>query len=787
MLRVVIMVCMVNRVLKFFTGSLSLAVVRRASSCLLYIMALQVGMVTSVEAVSYTITDLGPVSAATDINNKNQFVGSMQSHPTIWLQDGTTLDLGTLDGDTSLAIAVRAVNDNGWVVGQAANSSVSRPFLWQNGSMEDLGSLEGDVNASGNAWDVNIHRQVAGSSTTLSGIRAFLWQNGTMKSLGTLGGDVSEAFGMNDSGQVVGRSTGTNNLTRAFLWENGTMQDLGALVRPYSEAKDINNNGQIVGETRDDNGQQHAFIWQDGIMQDLNMPTWYLDTWATAINDVGQVVGSAIDIYNQTHALLWENGEVKDLCDLTICKAAGWDRLRLALSINNNGSIVGYGYINGLVHGFLISVSDGLVNKIPEANAGLDQTVITSTVVQLDGSGSADPDVNYPLTYAWEITQKPVGSNAALSDYSIVNPIFITDEIGDYIAELVVTDSLGLSSVADAVVISTINSAPVANAGVDQLVVEHGSAVQLDGGASTDVDNDALTYAWSFIERPAGSTVVLNDATVVNPVFVVDTYGYYTLQLVVTDSYGAPSVADEVVVSFKNLLPVANAGSDQEVVVGDEVQLTGSGSDVNLDSITYQWNIVSMPEGSQAILPVVAIQNSEFVPDVAGSYVFSLVVNDGLVDGVPDNVMITVTGIQDVAFAKVSELYDLVSAIDPGNFRKNKKQSRLLKKISKILDLIGSEKYRPALKKLQHEILRKTDGCFAKGFPEKNDWVSDCEAQAQLYPVIKEAMDLLQRLPNSTHGMWNAHREDRKEQWKHINKKWGHNKHMDRKDRRPRL
>ena len=774
---------LVIRVSKFFTERLHLAT-RRAAVYLFCITAIQVCMVSSVEAAYYTIHKLGLNSTITDVNNNKQFVGSTfvgsAVHATIW-QDGTIYDLDILETNSSSA---RAINDNGWVVGQAVGSLAVRPILWRNGLMEDLGSLDGSSNSSGVAFDINVSGDIVGSSYVSepagSSSKAFLWQEGIMRNLGTLGGKESIALSINDSGQVAGWSADANNNTHAFLWQNDSMQDLGAMGRSYSIAKDINNLGWVIGVTRDVNATERGFLWKNGIMQDLELPVGYFASSAAAINDAGQIIINAFDENNQAHSLLWENGVAKDLCEITKCISAGWDQLVIATSINSNGDIAGHGYINGKSYGFLITVTAEPVNIPPEANVGLDQTVITNTVVQLDGSGSADSDMHYPLTYVWTITQKPAGSVSALSDHSIVNPIFITDERGDYVAELVVTDSKGLSSTVDKVVISTINSAPVANAGMDRLVVEHGSVVQLDGSASIDVDHDSLTYAWSLVERPAGSTVALNDASVVNPVFVTDVYGYYILQLVVTDSYGASSVVDEIKVSFKNILPVANAGLGQEVVVGDTVQLMGHGSDANLDPITYQWNIISIPDGSQVILPVASIRNFEFTPDVAGAYVLGLVVNDGLVNSISDNVMITVIGVQDAVFTKVSTLYDLVSAIDPGNFKKSKEQSKLLKKINKALDLIGMEKYRPALKRLQHDILRKTDGCFTKGAPEKNDWVRNCDAQTQLYPVTKEAIDLLQRLPETAHGMWGAQREDSKKQWKHMA---GKREYKNRKDR----
>ena len=113
-------------------------------------------------------------------------------------------------------------------------------------------------------------------------------------------------------------------------------------------------------------------------------------------------------------------------------------------------------------------------NLQPVADGGDDQTVFVGDAASLDGSGSYDPDKNYPLTYEWLVVSKPEGSAAILSesvnaDDSGGSQVFIeTDVNGDYVVQLVVTDSLGLASEPAFVVVSTHNSAPVADAGADQ-------------------------------------------------------------------------------------------------------------------------------------------------------------------------------------------------------------------------------------------------------------------------------------------------------------------------------
>lgn len=88
--------------------------------------------------------------------------------------------------------------------------------------------------------------------------------------------------------------------------------------------------------------------------------------------------------------------------------------------------------------------------------------------------------------------------------------------------------------------------------------------------------------------------------------------------------------------------PVADAGSDQNVTIGSLVTLDGSASsDPDGDTLTYNWSFTSRPIGSNAAFSDSTVVNPTFTADVDGTYVISLVVNDGTVDGAPDTVTIT--------------------------------------------------------------------------------------------------------------------------------------------------
>lgn len=180
-------------------------------------------------------------------------------------------------------------------------------------------------------------------------------------------------------------------------------------------------------------------------------------------------------------------------------------------------------------------------NQSPVANAGSDQTVRLGQPASLDGSASTDPDNNTPLTYAWSFVSKPAGSTATLSDAHTSMASFTPDAVGDFIVRLVVTDNRGAASVPDTVTVSTVNSAPIADAGPDQAITLIETTVQLDGRTSYDLDGDAITYLWTLTQKPEGSTATLSNSSSSMPTFVADKNGAYFATLVVTDSRGEAS------------------------------------------------------------------------------------------------------------------------------------------------------------------------------------------------------------------------------------------------------
>ena len=285
-------------------------------------------------------------------------------------------------------------------------------------------------------------------------------------------------------------------------------------------------------------------------------------------------------------------------------------------------------------------------NSIPVAEAGIDQNVLTTTIVTLDASASSDYDGD-TLSYSWSLTSLPENSSASLNDSSSAVPTFTVDLDGKYTAQLVVNDGTE-DSVADTVIIiaETANSIPIANAGNDQNQAIHNTnftTVILDGSGSSDADYDVLTYAWSLVSKPEGSDVSLTDSTNVTTSFIADMEGDYIFSLTVNDGE-LTSEADNVTISFStyNSTPTVNPGSNQTQFDFSEVQLNGSGNDSDSDLLTYEWSFKSKPAGSFVYLNDTTSLTPTFIPDAYGDYVLALIANDGYEDSLEVSVVISV-------------------------------------------------------------------------------------------------------------------------------------------------
>ncbi|GLS83010.1 PKD domain-containing protein [Paraferrimonas haliotis] len=293
---------------------------------------------------------------------------------------------------------------------------------------------------------------------------------------------------------------------------------------------------------------------------------------------------------------------------------------------------------------------------IPTANAGDDAQYYIKDTIMLDGSASNSSDGEQTLIYDWRVLTQPDGSDVQIQDADMQMASFKADKPGVYVVELLVKED-GLDSLPDVVEIRV--TGIFASAGTNQSV-KVGEAIVLDGSHSTDASRSAsLSYQWVVDNKPDNSQSAIQNADQMTASFVPDVAGAYSFELTVSDSAGDSARAEivaSVAMADTNSAPIAHAGSDINVLVGQVAQLDASASNDpdSMDNLTYQWSEISAPDGSIATISSATGIVPTFTPDVAGVYVFELVVNDGTVDSTADQVSILAKDMDHAPVAQIS-------------------------------------------------------------------------------------------------------------------------------------
>lgn len=196
-------------------------------------------------------------------------IGSDGSGYAFVTRNGSVTSLGQPGGGGWSS--ANAINSSGAAAGTAMTADGDfRAFTASgDGTIRQLGTL-GGANSYANA--INDLGVVAGTAQVGSGaLQAAYWNGTTATGIGTLGGTNSYGYAVNSSGQMAGYSDLANGGATAFFFENGVMYDLNGLLAPGSTwqllaAYGMNNSGQIVGRGLY-NGVEQAFLLTPSVQQ----------------------------------------------------------------------------------------------------------------------------------------------------------------------------------------------------------------------------------------------------------------------------------------------------------------------------------------------------------------------------------------------------------------------------------------------------------------------------------------------------------------------------------------
>ena len=281
-----------------------------------------------------------------------------------WTINGGIVGLTNLAG-RSYAVS-NSANDNGVVVGTAATTlfGTSRlPVMWQSGAVSQLPLPPGET--LGDANSVNASTVAVGSvdAGTLQRGTIYSGGSGTIITQTTANGCYFlTAFGINDSGRVVGQGIDPNNAARnvGIVYDIGqsTAFEVGALPGLNGAlAFGVSNTGYVVGSSMLNQGSGTPFIWSDqGGMVAIPLATGTSEGSARAVNSAGWVVGNDSSAFSIP--FLYDGTNTYRLADL-IPPGSGWDLSMNTSSsadgISDNGVIVGTGVYNGDVHAYAMA------------------------------------------------------------------------------------------------------------------------------------------------------------------------------------------------------------------------------------------------------------------------------------------------------------------------------------------------------------------------------------------------------------------------------------------------
>ena len=200
----------------------------------------------------------------------------LQFRPVVWgPRKDQIRELPLLDGDSSGAAT--AINDQHVAVGisgicdQAVGRYTARhAVVWSKGTVSDIGNLGAEF------WNTPTAINQSGTVVGFAGVpgfpegdflHAFSWTaNDGIQPLDPLPGDLdSEAYGINNSGTIVGVSCDADGICKAVRWDGGVVTDLNT-VKPedfgdrLETAKDINDEGEITGRAISDAGVRTSYL-----------------------------------------------------------------------------------------------------------------------------------------------------------------------------------------------------------------------------------------------------------------------------------------------------------------------------------------------------------------------------------------------------------------------------------------------------------------------------------------------------------------------------------------------
>lgn len=302
------------------------------------------------QAAGYGFYRQGTVTRLVFINGWWRFVRTpVERGVAVSWTGGTPTVLKPLSSSATTLAA--ALNDSGWVAGQAFKSATAAKgyaVVWRAGQVTELGA-----GLDSEAIEVNANGWVLGSRVPSGDYirQPFLWRNNRVESLGPYpaGVQASDArcVGLSDAGTVICLSlqrVGIDDISwRSFVWNNGSFQELtypGAttvVVSEISPAGVVAGLMKMPGDVGTYGDPGRPFLWRAGQFTLLPRVPGELLASITDVNDDGTVVADVRSATVDKQQVWTAAGAVIDVKDLSVTSG---DTIVRVLDINDRGSLL---------------------------------------------------------------------------------------------------------------------------------------------------------------------------------------------------------------------------------------------------------------------------------------------------------------------------------------------------------------------------------------------------------------------------------------------------------------
>jgi PKD repeat protein len=240
--------------------------------------------------------------------------------------------------------------------------------------------------------------------------------------------------------------------------------------------------------------------------------------------------------------------------------------------------------------------------------------ISTGQTAKISVTNPRDPDGSIQ-SYDWDLDND--GSTERSVDTNTTSYTFET--AGEFTVTVTATDDDGAKTSERQTI--NVNAPPSASFRFNPTRPEIGENTTLDGSYATDTDGSIQSYNWDIENNPS--------QTGISPTVSFDTAGEYNVTLTTTDNKGENTTRNKVLTVAPNNDPIAKTGTNRTISLDQAAVLSArDSSDPDGDTLTYNWKLLSQPEGSSVELEDNNGSLQTLRPTETGEYLVKLIVTD---------------------------------------------------------------------------------------------------------------------------------------------------------------